>query len=84
MQQSDAIRRVTPPAHSAESSPPWHDLLLFFFITLGLEMSDTKVYEPEIQALLGTASWHDLDDAAWRRVQGLGLNDATSVKSPET
>ena len=28
----------------------------FFFITLGLELSDTKVYEPEIRALLGTAS----------------------------
>ena len=26
-----------------------------FFITLGLELSDTKVYEPEIRALLGTA-----------------------------
>ena len=28
----------------------------FFFITLGLEMSDTKVYEPEKRAFLGTAS----------------------------
>ena len=28
----------------------------FFFITLGLEVSDTNVYEPQIQALLGTAS----------------------------
>ena len=28
----------------------------FFFITLGLELSDTKVYEPYIRALLGTAS----------------------------
>ena len=28
----------------------------FFFITLGLELSDTKVYKPEIRALLGTAS----------------------------
>jgi len=28
----------------------------FFFITLGLELSDKKVYEPEIRALLGTAS----------------------------
>ena len=31
-------------------------VVFFFFITLGLEMSDTKVYEPEIRALLGTAS----------------------------
>ena len=31
-------------------------LLFFFFITLGLEMSDTKVYEPELRALLGIAS----------------------------
>ena len=30
--------------------------LLFFFIALGLELSDTKVYEPEIRALLGNAS----------------------------
>ena len=28
----------------------------FFFITLGLEMSGTKVYEPYIRALVGTAS----------------------------
>ena len=28
--------------------------LLLFFITLGLELSDTKVYEPLIRALLGT------------------------------
>jgi len=38
----------------------------FFFITLGLELSDTKVYEPEIRALLGTAShyrfWKSLID----------------------
>ena len=27
-----------------------------FFITLGLELSDTKVYEPYIRGLLGTAS----------------------------
>ena len=27
----------------------------FFFITLGLELSDTKVYEPQIRALIGTA-----------------------------
>ena len=26
--------------------------LLFFFITLGLELSDTKVYEPQMRALL--------------------------------
>ena len=30
--------------------------LIFFCFTLGLELSGTKVYEPEIQALLGTAS----------------------------
>ena len=30
--------------------------VFFFFITLGLQLSDTKVYEPEIRALLGTAS----------------------------
>ena len=30
--------------------------LLFFLITLGLELSDTKVYAPYIRALLGTAS----------------------------
>ena len=29
---------------------------IFFFITLGLELRDTKVYEPEMRALLGTAS----------------------------
>ena len=28
----------------------------FFFITLGLEISDTKVYEPYIRDLLGTPS----------------------------
>ena len=28
----------------------------FFFITLGLELSDTKVYEPQLRDLLGTAS----------------------------
>ena len=31
-------------------------LLSFFFNTLSLELSDPKVYEPEIRALLGTAS----------------------------
>ena len=30
--------------------------LRFFFTSLGLELSDTKVYEPDIRALLGTAS----------------------------
>jgi hypothetical protein len=30
-------------------------VFFFFFITLGLELSDTTVYEPEIRALLGTA-----------------------------
>ena len=30
--------------------------LFLFFITLGLELSDTKVYEPSIRALFGTAS----------------------------
>ena len=34
-----------------------HDsIFIFFFTTLGLELSDTEVYEPEIRALLGTAS----------------------------
>ena len=33
-----------------------HHHFFFFFITLGLELSDTKVYEPYIRALLGTAS----------------------------
>ena len=28
----------------------------FFLITLGLELSDTKVYEPLIRARLGTAA----------------------------
>jgi hypothetical protein len=32
------------------------NLLLLFFITLGLELSDTKVYAPYIRALLGTAA----------------------------
>jgi len=40
----------------ATHSPVHPDLLRLFFITLGLELSDTKVYEPEIRALLGTAS----------------------------
>ena len=31
-------------------------MLFFFFITLGLELGDTKVYDPSIRALLGTAS----------------------------
>jgi len=31
-------------------------VFFFFFITLGLELSDTKVYEPQIRALPGTAS----------------------------
>ena len=31
-------------------------VFFFFFITLGLEMSDTKVYAPEIRDLLGTSS----------------------------
>ena len=31
-------------------------LFYYFFITLGLELSDTKVHEPSIRALLGTAS----------------------------
>jgi hypothetical protein len=35
---------------------PITGLLLLFFLTLGLELSDTKVYEPSIRALLGTAS----------------------------
>ena len=34
------------------------NLLFVFFITLGLELSDSKVYEPQIRALLGTASHH--------------------------
>ena len=34
-------------------APP---LLFFFFITLGLEMSDTQVYEPYIRDLHGTTS----------------------------
>ena len=32
------------------------DFLFFLLITLGLELSDTKVYEPYIRVLLGTAS----------------------------
>jgi hypothetical protein len=31
-------------------------VFFFFFITLGMELSDTKVYEPYIRALLSTAS----------------------------
>ena len=41
------------------SPAPWANLSgpsFFFFITLGLELSATKVYEPEIRALLETAS----------------------------
>jgi len=30
--------------------------LLLFFITLGLELRDTQVYEPSIRVLLGTAT----------------------------
>ena len=41
------------------SGMPW-DQVFFFFITLGLEMSDKKVYEPQIRALLGTASNHPI------------------------
>ena len=38
----------------------------FFFITLGLELSDTNVYEPEIRALLGTASHYcEAVDLEW-------------------
>ena len=37
--------------HSRQSSP-----FFLFLITLGLEMSDTNVYEPCIRALLGAAS----------------------------
>jgi hypothetical protein len=38
------------------TSPQATFFFFFFFVTLGLEMSDTKVYEPEIRALLGPAS----------------------------
>ena len=34
----------------------WEVCLLFFLITLGLELSDTEVYEPQIRSLFGTAS----------------------------
>jgi len=36
---------------------------LFFFITFGLELSDTQVYEPYIRALLGTRMEHETDRA---------------------
>jgi len=41
-------------AHKKQRPPR---ILFFFFITMGLELSDTKVYAPEIRALLGTASY---------------------------
>jgi len=49
------------PAHAGLQAPaprraPRAQVFFFFFITLGLELSDTKVYEPQIRALLGTAS----------------------------
>ena len=37
---SHALEKVLP------ESRPIHEIFFFFFITLGLELSDTKVYEP--------------------------------------
>ena len=40
-----------------DTNPPsLSTIFFFFFIALGLELSDTRVYEPEIRALLGAAS----------------------------
>ena len=46
----DRVKQVEP-LHKRESSLPSFSLLLS-----GLELSDTKVYEPSMRALLGTAS----------------------------
>ena len=48
--QAAAERREVPPDR------PTPYTFFFFFITLGLELSDTKVYAPSVRALLGTAS----------------------------
>jgi len=45
------LLRLLPPA--LRSAP---ELLLLFFIALDLEFSDTNFHEPQIRALLGTAS----------------------------
>jgi len=57
-------------------------LLLFFFITLGLELSDTKVYEPQIRALLGTASKGLVWVQAATRERSRGLNPTSSAQTP--
>jgi len=44
---------ATPERRRRESSQVF---FLSFFVTFGLELSDANVYEPSIQALLGTAS----------------------------
>ena len=66
---------ITPP-------PRQQTPFFFFFITLGLELSDTKVYEPYIRVLLGTTRQPPIvrgrearmgrTEGAGFRVQGLG------------
>ena len=47
---------VVPPRPTARLLLVYRGTFFFLFITLGLELSDAKVYEPYIRALLGTAS----------------------------
>ena len=51
-----SLHPLTPYVVRRTPNPETFFLLSFFFNTLSLELSDTKVYEPEIRALLGSAS----------------------------
>jgi len=53
-------------------------VLFFFFISLGLELSDTKVYEPYIQALLGTAS-HYCEAVVLKSPSGTALGQCSQA-----
>jgi hypothetical protein len=58
MARPKALARLLASLDAAEYQGPLLLSCVLFFITLGLELSDTKVYEPEIRALLGTVSYY--------------------------
>ena len=58
---------------TAELAVKVQTFFFFFFVfILGLQLSDTKVYEPEIRALLGTAS-HYCEAAVLKSYMGASL-----------